>query len=510
MDNRDHIQKDNLMTMCWDIETYNADKDGKIPQPEFANHRIFMIGMTFQWHNSSEQLLRICLVDYPSNPHPDFLTIICHNEKNLIKAFGRCTNKLNPDIIMGFNDSNYDWAWVINRAKSYPGLLKYIANMFANTISLKEENEKNILYNYKSIKVKIEADVSARGNNFQMPGYIPIDVMILFRQLYPTSEKWSLNFFLEQNNLGGKKDMPYQDMFDIYENMSNYINGIKEIETKENDKFNELKDKMKLIAEYCIIDSQRCHELIKIRSVIQDRREVSNLSFTSLYDAFYMANGMKVRNLVIARANLRNLKLSNIAHKDVENGKYPGAYVFPPIKGLLISKLNIDECIRKAKSGYQNYREWLNINDEEIIECKKFISKYGCFINLLNEDSKKELELLPSCFKQFLNQPTGRPITGLDFSSLYPSLMMAYNLSPEYMIIDKDIAKIINKKHSLHKIKFPFNDRIIRGWSVRHDNKLDENEPDFKFGLFPSILKELFDTRSKLKKIRKWSCVLGT
>jgi DNA polymerase elongation subunit (family B) len=501
IDNRPHIQKDNLMTMCWDIETYNADKDGKIPMPEYTNHKIFMIGLTFQWHNSSEQLLRICLVDYPSNPHPDFLTIICHNEKNLIKAFSKCANKLNPDIIMGFNDSNYDWPWIINRAKSYSGVLKYISNQFTNIISLKEEDEKKILYNYKAINVKIEADVSVRGNNFQMPGYIPIDTMIVFRQLYPTSEKWSLNFFLEQNKLGGKKDMPYQDMFDIYENMSKHMelinNGKNEKDEKE---FNILKDKMKLIAEYCIIDSQRCHELLKIRSVIQDKREISNLSFTSMFDAFYTANGMKVRNLVIARANIRNLKLSNISHNNIENGKYPGAYVFPPIKGLLTSKLNIDECVKKAKLGYKKYQSWINISDQDINKCKDFISNNGCFDLLLKDDSKKQLETLPDCMNQFLNQPTGRPITGLDFSSLYPSLMMCYNLSPEYMIVDKSIAKNMNKKHNLYKIKFPFNGRMIRGWSVRHDNKLDQNNPDFKFGLFPSILKELFDTRSQLKK----------
>lgn len=74
-----------------------------------------------------------------------------------------------------------------------------------------------------------------------------------------------------------------------------------------------------------------------------------------------------------------------------------------------------------------------------------------------------------------LTEDTGRPITGLDFSSLYPSLMMTYNLSPEYMILDKDFAKEIHAsgKHDLHKISFDFNGRKIRGWSVRHDNKLD-------------------------------------
>jgi hypothetical protein len=108
--------------------------------------------------------------------------------------------------------------------------------------------------------------------------------------------------------------------------------------------------------------------------------------------------------------------------------------------------------------------------------------------------------------KCYWNQ-TGRPITGLDYSSLYPSLMMTYNLSPEYMLIDYHEANRLNKlklpdgtkKYNFHKVKFPFNNGIIRGWSVRHDNKLDASSPDFRFGLFPSVLKELFDARSVLK-----------
>jgi hypothetical protein len=68
------------------------------------------------------------------------------------------------------------------------------------------------------------------------------------------------------------------------------------------------------------------------------------------------------------------------------------------------------------------------------------------------------------------------------------------------MIIDLKHAKKVNaimengkRKHELHKIKFEFNGRTIRGWSVRHDNKLDPSKPDFKFGLFPSILNSILN-----------------
>lgn len=496
------IPKDYTMTMCWDIETYNADEDGKIPQPEFPNHRMFMIGMTFQWHNSSDQLVRICLVDHPSAPHPDFLTVVCDNEQNLIKAFARCYNKMRADIVMGFNDSGYDWPWIIKRAQKYPGALKYISKMFDACIDKKDLTDKDVLWNYKSLQVKIEATLDVKGNNLQVPGYIPVDVMIIFRQLYPTSEKWGLNYFLEKNKLGGKADMPYQEMFDIYKRLDELV-----IAGETNgQEFIKLKDKMKLVAEYCVIDSQRCHELMKIRSVVQDRREVAVLSYTSMFDTFYRANGMKVRNLVIGLGQPFGLKFSNIHNQIVESGKYPGAYVFPPIKGLLTSKLSISERIEKGNRGYAEYSAWTELSENEIQICFDYIANNG--ISNIDNDGIVPNSTLPECMNTMLQESTGRPITGLDFSSLYPSLIMTYNLSPEYIIIDKAYARKIDKmlnidgskKHILHKIKFEYNGRTIRGWSVRHDNKLNPNSSDYKFGLFGKILKDLFDTRKVLKK----------
>jgi DNA polymerase elongation subunit (family B) len=484
---KDHLFKDYSMTCAFDIETYNSSNDGELPMPEFPKHNMFMISMVFQWYHASEQLLSVCLVDVPSGTNPDFLTVICNTEENLILAFAQIYAKMQPEIVMGFNSDNYDWKWIIERARSYKGLLSECVELFDCT-KVKNRTDASSLYSYKKNSIKIEATLSVDGQNLQTPGYIPIDVMTNFRILYSTSEQYSLNFFLSKNKLGSKEDMPYQEMFDIYAETRHSINSGKQVSQK-------LLEKMALVAKYCVVDSIRCHDLVNIRNILQDKREVANISFTSVFDAFYRANGMKVRNLVIARGNLRNIKISNIAIESSEQGKYPGAWVFPPVKGLYTSKLSIKERIEKANLGYQEYREWLDVTEEQIQNYK----------NILQTGTMSEL---PVCIKEMHNEENGRPITGLDYSSLYPSLMMAYNLSPEYMIIKLEHAKRVNallnedgsKKHELHKVKFDFNERIIRGWSIRHDNKLDPTQPDFKFGLFPSILKGLFDARKKLKE----------
>lgn len=529
------LSKDNLMTMCWDIETYSPDN--QLPKPEFADHKMFMIGITFQWHHSNDQILRVCLVVHDCDPRPNYLTIVCEDEKKLIKAFGKIVFKMKPELNMGFNDSDYDWPWVINRAKSYPGTLSFLAECFDSTIHWKNYDDESVFsYNFKKEKVKLESDAYAEGQTLIFPGYINIDVRTIFRQLYPTAEESNLNYYLSLNKLGGKKDMHYLEIFKTYREMCQIverrnliINMLSKINVGYSDsnssnisniileydignEYNELKNKMAEVADYCVIDSQRCHELMKIRSVIMDRREVSNLSYTSLFDSFYRANGMKVRNLVIARGQNCGIKFSNITHNDNdEEGKYPGAYVFSPKTGLVISKLSISERIELAKT-MPKYREWTEVNQTELDEYYSIINEYGIYltdikisqiIKLRKSDNKL---LIRKCFIDFLKEKTGRPITGLDFSSLYPSLIMTYNYSPEYIITkEADAVKARAEGHNLHIIRFTFNGRIVKGWSIRHDNNLDVNDPNCKFGVYPMILKELFDSRNYMKKnLHKW------
>jgi hypothetical protein len=81
-----------------------------------------------------------------------------------------------------------------------------------------------------------------------------------------------------------------------------------------------------------------------------------------MFDAFYRANGCKVRNLIIANAFDKNLFVNSIKKEEKDEdkmeGKYPGALVLNPKRGLVNNTLTFKEfCTAK-----------LEIDDFELIE----------------------------------------------------------------------------------------------------------------------------------------------
>ncbi|CAB5208415.1 unnamed protein product [Rhizophagus irregularis] len=438
------LLRDRTLVITWDIETQSQEL-GEFAEVLDLNHNVFMICMTLHWKDDPKPLKQISIVDVEAEPDPRWTTIVCGNQENLLKAFALYWRAFAPDIQVGFNDSDYDWHFIMERAYhlnilewmwermtgKFERKKEIIKWKYRGKIGAKSENDYMKKYPVKApekgeedpeekeymggpIKIKISAEEDFTSSFLELPGCIPIDVRVCLKKRFPRSEvdkKGSLKFFLQKCGLDSKADMPYDKMWKIYS------------EAKKNPSSTTARN-MREVAYYCIIDALRCQELLVNQSIINDYREVASIAYVSLFDAHYRANGMKVRNLLGAYAVKRDMVISTRVHENIEKGKYPGAYVYPPKKGI---------------------------------------------------ESK-------------------RPVTGLDFASLYPSIIMAYNLSPEKFIFDlKDADIAQNNGNNLHKIEFSFNNHIVQAWCIRHDNQTE------KIGLYPAVLKDLFNKRLDLK-----------
>ena len=454
------LAKDRTLVVTWDIETHSDRGTGDVPNAEHSGDNCFMICMTAHWKDDATALKQVCIVDVESAPNPSWTTVVCGTPKNVLKAFALCWRALAPDIQAGFNDSNYDWPFVIEKARRLDVLVWMFNQMSASPRHATSE-EAVLRWNYcRDKKIKITAEEVFYSSYLKVPGCVPIDVRVCYKKLYPKSETpkaGSLKFYLEISGLAGKVDMPIKMMWRHYEAA---------LETEgEPDK--DCAEHMRQVSHYCVVDALRCQQLLVRRNVINDYREVSSLAYVSLFDSHYYAGGMKVCNLLGAYAAQRNILISMIPLERAESGKYPGAYVFPPEKGL-----SPDPERLAAIEGAAAKLRGLRAGADAVA-----IADAG--------------RVLAGAFEAF---GPHRPVTGLDFASLYPSIIMAYNLSPDKILLTaEDAARWAAQGCELHQIEFPFNGRVVRGWSVRHGGRPEA------IGLYPSILIDLFAKRAEMK-----------
>lgn len=405
--------------MGWDIETTMLDNTNCVPFGDDPNSRVYMISMVFCDYDNPVPFLRLCLIDtpcYDASLDDYYHTFVCNNELELIMTFADIINIIKPDYITGFNDGEYDWPFLLAKLKKYNSINDFIVRINQTRKPMTEAKFK-FCKDIKLVKGNLSKIIT-----LQDPGFITLDTRLVLRKWHH-QEKTSLNAYLTANNLDLKDDMPIPLTFKYY---------------RERDPVG-----LQKVAHYCVIDATRCYELLFKLKMISCIRDECSLAFVSFVDGIYYANAMKVKNLIAHYAYHHNPRIyfpmGNTGIKVVA-GKYQGAVVFPPDKGVEKSWPTI---AFDFASLYPSLIQTYNLSPDTWVPA----------IDLVDEES------------------------GIVKSGSY--VIPLANLQSNNGVLMLDTLNTGEENCNF----------------IRHNNNLDN------FGIYPKIMYELMKERSRLKKI---------
>ncbi len=363
----------NLKYLSIDIEAISSE--GGMPDPN--KDQIIMMSLVFYpTYNGKNSLV---LVSKRIKNNSDTLGFI--SEKEMLEEFLKIVDNFDPDVILGYNSSNFDFPYIDTRLTK---------NNLPRTLGRCSQ---------KSIRI----DKFGSREKISIPGRIAVDVYDLIREavvkfgLYKGLKRYGLRD-VSQLILGETKiDIAHTEM---------------DAHWKDNG------GKLQKLIDYSRRDSELPMRILFDRSMMDKFIEISKVSGLVLQDVLDGGEAARIDNLLFREFNKRNFVIPN---KPSSNE---------------LSRINDQRGLYGLKGGFV---------------------------------LKPDIGFHDKC------------VVYLDFKSMYPSIMMAYNICPTTLIREE------NK--SIDQIKTSYGTLFV-SQSVRK-------------GILPQILEYLISTRDKLRKDMK-------
>ena len=409
----------------YDIETYS--ESGNFPVASNASDEIIQIGVSFRY---TDDLLtsykRFVFVSGTCSPSKDDTVtfVSCRDEKHLLEEFMKCIRFENPDIIAGYNTFGFDDAYIADRC---------IHNRLIFNLGRVEiddwKNRGSVTYAHTEFKKFELASGTFAVRYLKVPGRLAIDLLLSVRR-EQNLDSYKLdsvaNTFLRDKVtnvvvIPGAKSQQYEIhtkttrglfkgnlvRFDIMTNTTNPY--------RDGQKFYVCEVKSKSF----IVDTGNSPLFDDL-----SREEIEKLEWsfgkddTSAQEMFASHRGSADDRAVIAKYCIQDcdLVLTLMAKLDtIVNARgmadvcrVPIQYIFLRGQGIKIYSAVV----------YQASKRNQIIMTQEGIE---------------GDTSYEGAIVLPPKIGMYLDQP----IPVLDFNSLYPSNMIAYNLSPDTLVYVK-------------------------------------------------------------------------
>jgi DNA polymerase delta subunit 1 len=349
-----------LLVASFDIECTSID--GTFPQADRKGDEIIQIGTSVYEYGSNECLYKHMVTLKKCDDIEDVEVESYNNEKDVIMGWAKFIDKLDPDILTGYNIWGFDEKYIYDRAKTGCGG-KY--GNFSELFLKKLSRNRNVIPKYNEDGHKLSS--SALGDNvlyyYELEGIVQIDLFKVIQKDY-NLESYKLDYVSEYFMKNNKVDLSPKQLFE------NYNIGTS--------------DKIKEIAVYCIKDCVLVNDLMNKLNVITNNVGMGNVCIVPLSYLFTRGQGIKIYSLVVKQCRDEGFLIKELTSDDIDKNGYEGAIVFDPVPGIYFEPV----AVMDYASLYPSSMIAENISHDSIVGHKTFHLKkdgtYECVEDKIN------------------------------------------------------------------------------------------------------------------------------
>ena len=328
-----------IVVASFDIECTSCD--GAFPKFSRPEDRIIQIGTTVYIYGENTCALQYICTLKKSDPIDDVMLECYETERDLLIGWAKFIERLDPDIMTGYNIWGFDWEYIYERIK----MENCTAQVFRYLNRLKNKDE------IKQELTVQDLSSSALGQNILK--YINIEGIIQIDLLKVVQRDHKLDSYKLDNVskvfMGNQKvDLSPKQLFD------NYKQGTS--------------DKIKEIAVYCIKDCILVNELINKLQVITNNMGMSNVCIVPFSYLFTRGQGIKIFSLVAKFCNDENFIIKDLNMDEIDKSSYEGAIVFVPEPGVYFEPV----VVMDYNSLYPSSMIAENISHDSLLGFKEY------------------------------------------------------------------------------------------------------------------------------------------
>jgi DNA polymerase elongation subunit (family B) len=485
-----------LLVGSYDLEVYSST--GQFPLSSNSGDEITQIGLSLRWNDtllqSEARYVFINGTCVPSND-PTVKFVTCRNEKHLLETFVKCVHDENPDVMIGYNTFGFDDGYIADRARHCGVKLEF------GRVNVKQWGDKR--ENVKTERKTFEVAAGKFAVRYiAMPGRTCLDLYLNMRReqnldsykLDNVANKFLRDRVSDVVALGQTYEIHTKSTrglfagnlvrFDIMTNTINpYRNGkkftVKEVHPK--------KFVVELLEEGKLFDDLNESEMKKLEWSFAkddvDHHEIFKAHVGTDADRSYIAKYC-IQDCDLVLTLIAKLDTLVNARGMADVCRVPVQYISMRGQGIKIYSAVVYNASKR----------------NQIIMTQNSVE---------GDTSYEGAIVLPPKIGMYLDQP----IPVLDFNSLYPSNMIAYNLSPDTLVYVKKY-----NNDGKRTFQWPVELPDTTGFKVdeiSYDERNDENElvgraicgfaqpkeDGTNLGLLPLTLDILLKKRKETRKL---------